>query len=93
MCSNGEAMEQLAKVDVLAAAACPNCRQRVTDLNLDELAGGAQHQCLFCGSFMNIPQSIIDKLLAQREMANAAAQENRSLFSRLAAFFSRLLGK
>lgn len=86
-------MAQLAKVDVLAAAACPNCRQRVTDLNLEEVAGGARHQCLFCGNFMNIPQSIIDKLLAQREAESAASAEGASFFSRLAAFFSSLFGK
>lgn len=86
-------MAQLAKVDVLAAAACPNCRQRVTDLDLDEVAGGAQHQCLFCGHFMNIPQSIIDKLVAQREAALAAQQENSSFFDRVIAFFASLFSK
>ena len=86
-------MAQLAKVDVLAAAACPNCRQRVTDLDLDEVDGGAQHQCLFCGHFMNIPQSIIDKLVAQREAALAAQQENSSFFDRVIAFFASLFSK
>ncbi len=85
-------MAQLAKLDVLAAAACPNCRQRVTDLDLDKVAGGAQHQCLFCGHYMNIPQSIIDKLVAQREAA-LAEQQDDSFFGRIVAFFASLFAK
>ena len=85
-------MAQLAKIDVLAAAACPNCRQRVTDLDLDEVAGGGQHQCLFCGHFMNIPQSIVEKLVAQREAA-LAEQQDDSFFGRIVAFFASLFGK
>lgn len=86
-------MTQLAKVDVAAAAACPNCRQRVTDLKLDELAAGAEHQCLFCGHFMRIPKPILDRLIAQREAARAAGAQESSLFRRLAAFFSNLFKK
>ena len=85
-------MAQLAKIDVLAAAACPNFRQRVTDLDLDEVAGGGQHQCLFCGHFMNIPQSIVEKLVAQREAA-LAERQNDSFFDRIVAFFASLFGK
>ena len=83
---------QFAKVDVAAAPACPNCRQRVTDMNLEQLAAGAEHQCLFCGHFMRVPQSILDRLIAQRDAAKPR-NSNGSVFARIAAFFSRLLGR
>ncbi len=86
-------MGQLAKVDLAAAAACPNCRQRVTDLNLDQLASGAEHQCLFCGHFMRVPQTLIDRLLQQREAERAEQASKRSIFARLSAFFEGLFKK
>jgi hypothetical protein len=85
-------VSQLAKVDLAAAPACPNCRQRVSDLNLDELAAGAEHQCLFCGHFMKVPKSILDRLVAQRD-ADRVAQGKASPWARLVAFFSRTLGR
>ena len=85
-------MERLARVDLAAAPACPNCRQRVTDLNLDELAGGAEHQCLFCGHFMRVPEALLKRLLEQREAARAA-QAPVSLWARLSGFLARLFGK
>ncbi|HIB68366.1 MAG TPA: hypothetical protein EYO33_25545 [Phycisphaerales bacterium] len=84
-------MAQIGRIDMGAAPACPNCRQRVTDLNLDEIANGAEHQCLFCGHFMRVPKSVIDRLIEQREKARAAgAVEKESLWSRMVAFFSNL---
>ena len=85
-------MEKLAKVGLAAAPACPNCRQRVTDLNLDELASGAEHQCLFCGNFMRVPKAILDRLIEQRDAARAANIPQGSLITRVMAFFRRLLG-
>jgi hypothetical protein len=86
-------MSQLAKVELVVAPACPNCRQRIADLNLDRLAGGAEHQCLFCGHFMKIPGSILERLLAQRDAARAAAPPRRSVLARLSDFVSRMLGR
>ena len=85
-------MEKLAKVNLAAAPACPNCRQRITDLNLDELASGAEHQCLFCGNFMRVPKSILDRLIEQRDAARAASIPEGSFVSRVMAFLRRLWG-
>lgn len=60
-------MSQLAKVATSSAPACPNCRNRVTDLDLDKLAVGGEHQCLFCGNTMRVPKALIEKLIAERE--------------------------
>lgn len=60
-------MSQLAKVATSSAPACPNCRNRVTDLDLDKLSGGAEHQCLFCGHQMRVPKALLDRLIAERE--------------------------
>lgn len=65
-------MSQLAKIQTSAAPACPNCRNRVTDLDLDKLAGGGEHQCLFCGNTMRIPKALLDRLIAERDAARAA---------------------
>lgn len=83
---------ELAKVDVVATPACPNCRQRVSDLKLDQLAGGAEHQCLFCGHFMKVPKPILDKLIAQRDAARANAGGS-SFAERISAFFRRLFNR
>ncbi|MGE0494551.1 MAG: hypothetical protein AB7S38_35405 [Vulcanimicrobiota bacterium] len=85
-------MERLARVDLAAAPACPNCRQRVTDLDLDELAGGAEHQCLFCGHFMRVPETLLKRLIAQRDAA-LAAQAPLSFWQRLSGFLARMFGK
>lgn len=85
-------MERLARVDLAAAPACPNCRQRVTDLDLDELAGGAEHQCLFCGHFMRVPEALLQRLIAQRDAARAS-QAPVSFWQRLSGFFASLFGK
>ena len=83
---------ELAKVDVVATPACPNCRQRVADLKLDQLAAGAEHQCLFCGHFMKVPKPILEKLIAQRDAARASGGGS-SVLGRVSAFFSRLFGR
>ena len=41
---------------------------------------------------MNIPQSIVEKLVAQREAA-LAERQNDSFFDRIVAFFASLFGK
>lgn len=65
-------MSQLAKVELAAAPACPNCRNRVTDLDLDKLATNPEHQCLLCGHIMRVPKQILERLVAQREALKAA---------------------
>lgn len=84
-------MAELARIDLGAAPACPNCRQRLEGLNLDELSGGSLVRCPSCGHAMRIPQAVLDRLLEQRQAARAAAGEDRSLRARLVAFFSRFL--
>ncbi len=65
-------VSKLAKIQTSAAPACPNCRNRVTDLDLDKLAAGAEHQCLFCGNTMRVPKALLDRLMAERDAARAA---------------------
>ena len=86
-------MTQLAKLDVAAAPACPNCRNRVADLDLDKCAAGAEHQCLFCGHMMRVPKPILDKLIAQREAAMAAQKQGGSFWDTIKAFFARVWGR
>ena len=88
-------MAELAKIDLAIAPACPNCRQRILDMDLDKVADGAEHQCLFCGHCMKVPKSILDRLLVQRDAARAAGatQGKGSMLARLAAFFSQLLSR
>lgn len=86
-------MSQLAKIDVGIAPACPHCRQRVVDMDLEKLAGGAEHQCLLCGHSMRVPKSIVDRLIAQRDLALAAGAKPPTLLKRIRAFLSRLFSK
>ncbi len=86
-------MSQLAKIDVGIAPACPNCRQRVMDMDLDKLAAGAEHQCLLCGHSMRVPKAILDRLIAQRDAAIAAGAKPPSFFERAKLFFVRLFAK
>jgi hypothetical protein len=76
-------MAELAKVALASAPACPNCRNRITDLDLDGLAAGAEHQCLFCGHTMRVPKALLDKLLAQREAERVARKASRNWWQRL----------
>lgn len=85
-------MSQLAKVQTTAAPACPNCRNRVTDLDLDKLSGGAEHQCLLCGHHMRVPKALLDRLMAEREAARAEKRHDTLLGSIKRALF-RLFGK
>lgn len=82
-------MKPLAKVDLVATPACPNCRQPVADLNLDQLAAGTEHQCLFCGHLMKVPRTILDRLIAQRDAAREQARQASPL-ARFRAFLARL---
>lgn len=76
-------MSQLAKIQTSAAPACPNCRNRITDLDLDKLAGGAEHQCLFCGNTMRVPKALLDRLIAERDAARADEKKPDSLWDSL----------
>jgi hydrogenase maturation factor len=82
-------MSQLAKVQLAAAPACPNCRNQVTDLDLNRLAEGGEHQCLFCSHVMRVPKQIIQRLIAQQESLQDCRQLD-SPWVRLKAFFVRL---
>lgn len=85
-------MAELAKVNLAAAPGCPNCRNRL-DLPLDKLTGGDEVQCLFCGEKVRIPQSILERLLAQREAQRLEeASSQPGLLQRIAEFFRRLFG-
>jgi hypothetical protein len=80
-------MAQLAKLQLASAPACPNCRNRVTDLDLDALVDGGDHQCLFCSHTMRVPRQIVERLLAEREAFLATQGPPPTLWMR----FRRLL--
>lgn len=86
-------MAQLAKLQLASAPACPNCRNRVTDLNLEALAEGGEHQCLFCGHTMRVPKQIVQRLIAERDAFLASQPPQASLWQRLRRFLGRLLGR
>jgi len=86
-------VSQLAKIATSAAPACPNCRNRVTDLDLDKLSGGAEHQCLFCGHQMRVPKVLLDRLIAERDAARAAEKRHDTLLGSIKRALSRLFGK
>jgi tRNA(Ile2) C34 agmatinyltransferase TiaS len=86
-------MAELARVHVAAAPACPKCRNRLTDLPLDDMAAGDEYQCLFCSQVIRIPQAVLERLIEQREaLRREQAQEQPNLFQRVALFFRRLFG-
>ena len=81
----------MAKIATSAAPACPNCRNRVTDLDLDKLSGGAEHECLFCSHKMRVPKALLDRLIAEREAAKPPPKE--SIFSSIKRAVLRLFGR
>ena len=85
-------MSPLARITTASAPACPNCRNRI-DLDLDKVAAGAEHQCLFCGHSLRVPKAILERLLAEREAARAAQPPPQggggSLRRRVLAWFGR----
>jgi len=84
-------MTELARVQVGAAPACPGCKNRLTDLPLDDLAAGDEYQCLFCSQVIRIPQQVLDRLIEQREaLRREQAQNNPGFFQKIADFFKRL---
>lgn len=85
-------MAELAKVNLAAAPACPGCKNRLTDLPLDDLAAGDEYQCLFCSQVIRIPQQILDRLIEQRETLRReqASLNPPNFLERIAAFFKRL---
>ena len=87
-------MAELARVGVAAAPACPNCKNRLDDLPLDDLAAGDEYQCLFCSQQIRIPKPVLARLIEQRELLRSAQDEAKpSLFQRLAQFFQGLFGQ
>ncbi len=85
-------MAQLAKLQLASAPACPNCRNRVTDLDLDALIEGGEHQCLFCSHTMRVPRQIVERLIAERDAFLAAQGPPPGLWMRIRRFFLSLLG-
>lgn len=84
-------MAELAKVSVAAAPACPSCRNRLSDLPLDELAAGDEYQCLFCSEIIRIPQQVLDRLIEQREARRREeASQRPGLFGRFFAALKKL---
>jgi len=86
-------MAHLAKLQLASAPACPNCRNRVTDLDLDAMSNGGEHQCLFCNHTMRVPKQIVERLMAERDAFLAAQPPPSTLWSRIRRFFSLLLGR
>ena len=87
-------MAEFAKVGLAAAPACPNCKNRLSDLPLDDLKGGDQVQCLFCGESIRIPQQILDRLREQREaFRREQASLQPTLWQRITRFLGQWLGK
>lgn len=60
-------MAELARIIPAVAVACPNCRARLSDLPLDELAQGASYSCPECGDILRMPLAVLEKLIAQRD--------------------------
>jgi hypothetical protein len=86
-------MAKLAQVGVAAAPACPKCRNRITNLPLDELSGGDEIQCIFCSEVFRIPQQVLDRLIEQRDAFRREHASQRSgFFQRIADFFRRIFG-
>lgn len=86
-------MSQIGQIGVVAAPACPGCRNRLTGLPLDELVDDPNYQCPFCGEHMKIPQQILEKLIQQRDELKAAqAQDQPSVFARVASIIKKLFG-
>ena len=86
-------MSELARIQVGIAPACPNCKQRVMDMDLDQLAAGAEHQCLLCGHSMRVPKAILDRLIAQRDEAIAAGAQPLTLLERAKAWLARMFSR
>lgn len=87
-------MAELARVNVGLAPACPGCRNRLSDLPLDDLAAGDEYQCLFCSEVIRIPQQVLDRLIEQREaQRREQAALKPSLFQRISKVFRQLFGR
>lgn len=86
-------MAELAKLNLAAAPACPNCSERILDLNLEKVAAGAEHRCRNCGHTLRVPKAILDRLIAQRQAGLEPNSETESFLGRILAFFSRLFGR
>ncbi len=86
-------MAELARVGVAAAPACPNCKNRLSELPIDDLSGGDEYQCLFCSEIIRIPQQVLDRLREQREAFLREHGAPPTWLQRLTLFFRRLLGR
>lgn len=85
-------MAEFAKVSLAAAPGCPNCKNRLSDLPLDELSPGDEYQCVFCGERIRIPKQVLDRLRAQRDALRAEHEQQKSVLTRIRNFFRRLFG-
>jgi predicted RNA-binding Zn-ribbon protein involved in translation (DUF1610 family) len=85
----GVSVGQLARLNLAAAPACPNCRERITNLDLDNTEPGDEHQCLLCGHVLRIPGAVLERLRAQRaELGDL--EEPQGLLSRVMAWLRSL---
>lgn len=81
-------MAEFAKVSLAAVPGCPNCKNRLSDLPLDNLSAGDTVQCLFCSEKIRIPQQILDRLREQRDaLLREQALRRPSLWQRIKRFF------
>lgn len=83
-------MAELARVGVAAAPACPNCKNRLSQLPIDDLSGGDEYQCLFCSEVIRIPQQVLDRLREQRDAFQREHGAPPTWFQRFKDFFRRL---
>lgn len=87
-------MAELAKVGLAAAPACPNCRNRFSDLPLDDLKPGDEVQCLFCGERIRIPAQLLTRLREQREaLLREQARSKPGFLQRLLSWLRQISGR
>lgn len=84
--------QQLAQIGVVAAPACPGCRNRLSGLPLDELIEDPAYQCPFCGEHMRIPKKVLDTLIQQRDERLAANKKPGNFFTRAIDTLKKLFG-
>ena len=82
-------MSELARIIPAVAVACPNCKARLSELPLDDLAQGASYSCPECGEVLRMPPTVLEKLLAQRAAFAAQFPDPEPALS----FWRRLLAR
>lgn len=83
-------MAEFAKVGLAAVPACPSCRNRLSNLPLDELSAGDIVQCLVCSDKIRIPQQTLDRLRQQRDALQA--ENEVPLWQRITRLVRRWFG-